>query len=415
MAFEVLKSSVAKLFSAPEQKSAPLCYDSWGLDAFLAPATISNVVVTPQTALKVPAVASAINLISGAMATIPARLMRNIDGSKEVASEHPASRLVSTVANERVSAGALRQRLTTDALLFGNAYAFANRVNGRVLEIVRLDPNAVSVQIDQLTGSPIYRSTTDKGRIFDADELIHIPAPTSLDGVTGIPVIHLAREAIGLAITMEARAAKLFGVSARPSGVIEFTDKLDEDTVKRIAAGWRAAHEGMDNAGRTAILHAGGKFNPHEFKSTDAQFAELWREQIIQIARAFNVPPSMIFELTSGTFANVEAQSRQFVNFTLAPWIAKFRDEFERALLTEDERDTYSIDFETSALIAVDTTAATDRVAKLRAAGVWTANDARRELGLPAHVDGDRLDSPHTTPGAAPGVSDVSAKQGALA
>ncbi len=411
MAFEILKSSVAKLFSAPEQKSAVVTYDNWGLDAFLAPATLSNVVVNAQTAMRVPAVAAAVNLIAGAIGTLPARIVRTVDGSKETAIDHPAARLVATAANDRVSAGALRQRLALDALLHGNGVAFANRVNGRVIEIVRIDPHAVSIQLDPMTGEAIYRSTADKSRILDPRDVIHIPAPVSFDGVTGVSPIALAREAIGLAIVMEARAAKLFGVSARPAGVIEVPGNVGEEAIRRMGAGWRAAQEGAENGGKTPILHDGATFNPLTFSSVDAQFVELRKEQTVEIARAFGVPATMLFELSGGTFSNTEQQGRQFVTFTLAPWLSTFTDEFGRALLSDDERDDHAIEFDTGALVAVDTAARTDRIAKLRSAGVFTANDARRELGLPAHTDGDRLDSPHTTPGAAPNVSNNPAKQ----
>ena len=399
MAFEVIKTSVAKLFGASEQKSLITPYDAWGLDAFLTPSTISNVVVTPQIAMRVPAVNAAVNLIAGAIGSLPARIVQNVEGSK-ITAEHQAARLVSVAANDRTSAGKLRERLAFDALLHGNGFAFANRVGGRVVEIIRLDPHAVTVQVDIMTGEAIYRSAVEKGRILDPRDVIHIPAPVSFDGVTGISPIQLAREAIGLAITMEARAAKLFGTSARPSGVIEVPGNVGDDTVKRMGAGWRAAHEGMDNAGRTPILHDGATFRPLVFSSVDAQFLEMRREQVVEIARAFGVPATMLFELSHGTFANTEQQGRQFTTFTLAPWLSTFVDEFGRALLTEDERQNHAIEFDTGALVAVDTAARTDRIAKLRSAGVFTANDARRELGLPAHADGDRLDSPHTTPGA---------------
>lgn len=355
--------------------------------------------------MRVPAVAAAVNLISSSIGTLPARIVRTDNGSKVVAEDHDAFRLVARFANDRVSAGKLRERLAMDALLHGNAYAYANRVGNRVVEIVRLDPASVSLQLDPRTGEPIYRSTVDK-HVFDPATLIHIPAPTSFDGVSGVSPIFLAKEAIGLALVMEARAAKLFGVSARPSGVIEVPQNVGEDALKRMGAGWRAAHEGAENSGRTPILHDGASFKPMIFSSVDAQFLEMRREQTLEIARAFGVPPTMIAELSAGTFANTEQQSLQFIKHTLAPWLSTFADELARALLTDDERDTYAIEFDVDALIAIDTAARTDRIAKLRSAGVMTANDARAELGLPAHDEGDTLTSPHTTAGAAPSANE---------
>nr|WP_255700000.1 phage portal protein [Jiella avicenniae] len=371
------------------------------MDSFLAPATVSNVAVTAQTALRVPAVALAVNLIAGSIGSIPARIVREIDGSSEDASEHPNYRLVYRRANDRQTAAKLRERLAMDALLFGNAFAFVNRVGGRVVEIVRLDPHAVSIQIDPQTGEAIYRSTVT-GAVLNPADLIHVPAQTSIDGVTGISPIALAREAIALAIVMEQRAARLFGTSARPSGTIEIPGDVPEERVKRMGANWRSAHEGAENGGKTPILTDGARFNPLIFSSVDAQFIEMRREQIVEIARAFNVPATMLFELSNGTFANVEQQSRQFVTYTLKHWTEAFIGEYERTLLSDEERDDHRVSLDTEALISVDTAAQAERIAKLRASGSMTANDARAELGLPARPDGDTLGSPYTTPGAAP-------------
>ncbi|KAB0679514.1 phage portal protein [Aureimonas leprariae] len=412
MDFSSIKASVARMFSPVETKSAVVPYDAWGLEGFLTPTTISSVVVSSQSAMRVPAVALAVNLIASSIGSLPARIVRSDSGSKEILVDHPAFGLIARAANDRLSAGKLRERLAMDALLHGNGFAFANRVDGRVVEILRLEPSAIGIQIEPTTGEVLYRLNAAGGRILDPRDVIHIPAPVSFDGVTGVSPIQLAREAIALAITMEARAAKLFGVSARPSGVIEFADKMGEEDLKRIGTGWRAAHEGGGNAGKTALLHGGGKFTPFTFSSVDAQFLEMRREQIVEIARAFGVPATMLFELSNGTFANTEQQGRQFVTFTLAPWLSTFAGELGRALLGDE--DGASIEFDTDALVAVDTAARTDRIAKLRAAGVMTANDARRELGLPAHADGDRLDSPFTTAGnAAPSTTETKKEQAA--
>lgn len=53
----------------------------------------------------------------------------------------------------------------------------------------------------------------------------------------------------------------------------------------------------------------------------DAQFAENRLEQIREIARVFRVRPTMLFELSRGTWSNTEEMTRQFYNITLKPWL----------------------------------------------------------------------------------------------
>ncbi|MCQ0986030.1 phage portal protein [Jiella sp. LLJ827] len=346
--------------------------------------------------MRVPAVSAAVTLISTSIGSIPASITRTVNGSKVEATNHPAFRLVAKAANDRVSAGKLRERLIFDALTTGNGYAFANRVNGRVIETVRLDPAAVSIQLDQMTGEAIYRSTAN-GAVLDPADLIHVPAPVTFDGVTGVSPIQLAREAIALAIVLEQRAARLFGTSARPAGVIQAPQGVTPEAAAKAKASWEASHGGAEVSGKTPVLYDGMTFEPLIFSSVDAQFIESRREQTVEIARAFNVPATMLQELQHGTFSNTEQMARQFVTYTLTPWLSTIAGELERALLSDEDRDDHSIEFDTDALLAVDTATRVDRIQKLRSAGVLTANDVRREEGYPALPDGDTLASPFTT------------------
>jgi phage portal protein BeeE len=74
---------------------------------------------------------------------------------------------------------------------------------------------------------------------------------------------------------------------------------MGEESVRKARLAWRATHEGHDGGGQTAILYDGADFKPFTLASTDAQFLENRKFQILEIARAFRVPPSMLFDLTA--------------------------------------------------------------------------------------------------------------------
>lgn len=230
---------------------------------------------------------------------------------------------------------------------------------------------------------------------------MHVPALTSFDGLTGVSPITLNREAIALALTLEAHAARLFGRGARPSGTLNLTGKLSPEAANRIRDSWNAAH-GAGESGRTAILEEGAEFKLLTFSSVDAQFAEMRADQGYEICRAFNVQPSMIGIVDRATWGNAETQNRQFLMFTLRPWLAAFKAAYERLLLSDDEVETHVIDFITDDLVKADTAARAESYAKLRAAGVITANEVRALENLPAHPEGNTLASPYTSSGTTP-------------
>lgn len=92
--------------------------------------TLSNMSVTPKSAMTVPAVASAVELIAEAVGTLPVKLfVRNAEG-RAADAKHPAFRLAHDEANDT--------QLAHDALLNDKGgFALANRVNGRVVEFIR--------------------------------------------------------------------------------------------------------------------------------------------------------------------------------------------------------------------------------------------------------------------------------------
>jgi len=113
---------------------------------FGAAPTYSNISVTPATAMRVPAVASAVTLIADAVGTLPVKLyVRNGKGRK-ADTAHPAFTLAHDEANGWTSAAELRTQLTRDALLHDNGgFAAAVRSNtGNVVEFTQLERTLVA-------------------------------------------------------------------------------------------------------------------------------------------------------------------------------------------------------------------------------------------------------------------------------
>ncbi|MFO1099045.1 MAG: phage portal protein [Xanthobacteraceae bacterium] len=166
---------------------------------------------------------------------------------------------------------------------------------------------------------------TGAKRTFDRQDIIHLRA-RSLDGVSGISPTQSCREAIGLSLVMERYAGKLFGNSARPSGVLSFKENLTDKALANVRAIWNATHGG-DKSGGTAILEGCAEWKPITLTSTDAQFLELRQFQILEIARAFRVPPTWLMQYDRATRSNAAEMRRHFLDFCIAPWLKKWEGE----------------------------------------------------------------------------------------
>ncbi|MDZ7874890.1 MAG: phage portal protein [Rhizobium sp.] len=117
MNFTGIVSSAKKALGLPvEQKAYSLTDPAIG-ELFGVIPTASGVVVTGNSAMHVPAVLQAVRLISETIGSLPCKLYREADDSKEAAKDHPGHKITHSRANDWTSAGQLRIDLTVDALL----------------------------------------------------------------------------------------------------------------------------------------------------------------------------------------------------------------------------------------------------------------------------------------------------------
>nr|WP_184803857.1 phage portal protein [Rhizobium leucaenae] len=387
-----------KQAAVPETKSELTDPTSESWEALLggfATSLSTGVTVSAHSAMRVPAVNCAVRTIAETVATLPAQVFKSDGKSKQVDTSHPAHELVHDDANEWMSAGKLRENVTIDAILHGDGFAYVSKASdGSPMEILHLTRDKISVEY-LLTGEPIYRVG---GNETPADQIIHLQAP-SIDGQRGLGLLSAGRDAIGLAILLERTAANLHKNNARPGGILSFKGLMKPDALKRAGEAWRKTHGGS-GAGGVAPLDNDARYTPIAFTSVESQHNEQRIFSIGEISRLTRVPVTMLQELSSGTFANVEMQSLQFLQFCLLPWLRAWTDAYRRCLLQPKERGPYCISFEVADLLRGDSAARAEAYAKYRASGVMTGNDVRRELGLPALPDGDALSSPFTTAGA---------------
>ncbi len=360
----------------------------------LVPSATTGTVITPETALRVPAVSSAIRIISDAVASLDLAVKEvGEDGTLTAAPEHPVAALLRGSANDWTDWFSLIRDLTIDALGSDRGgMAYVNRVgDARIAEIIRYRRGVIDVQFDQLTGEPRY---TIDSRPVAASEIIHLRCPFGRSPIT------LACEAIGVAQALDKHAAKLFGRGARPSGALLFPKGMGEASVKAARAAWRATHEGDDANGQTAILYDGAEFKPFTFNSTDAQFLENRKFQILEIARVFRVPPSMLFEHDRATWSNTEQMGREFLSYTLEPWLRAAEGALNRALFTDDERGRYVLKFDRDDLTRADLSTRATVINSLVAGRVINPNEGREWLGLPPRDGGSVFENPNITPDA---------------
>ncbi len=331
------------------------------------------------------AVYACVRTIAESIASLPLHLYQFRNGGKEKAIDHSLYSLLHDAPNNEMTSFAFRENLIVQLLLRGNCYSYITRTlsgRGAVKELYPLAASQMSVERND-DGELIYRyrrydeknpNFKEKGEIIlRQDEVLHV-AGLGFDGIIGYSPIAMAKNAIGLSIACEDFGSNFFANGARPSGILK-TPTLIKNPEK-LRESWQSMYGGA-NAGKVAILEEGMSYESISIPPEDAQFLQTRKFQIAEIARIFRVPLHFLNELDHATFSNIEEQSREFVIYTLTPWIARLEQAFNKALLLPSEKKKYFIKFNLSGLLRGNYSSRMQGYAVGRQNGWLSANDIR--------------------------------------
>ena len=119
------------------------------------------------------------------------------------------------------------------------------------------------------------------------------------------------------------------------------------------------------------------KFHSIGIPPEQAQFIATRKFQLNEIARIFRIPPHMIGDLDKSSFSNIEQQSREFVKYTLDPWVSRWEQAIHKSLLKPDEKRQYFVKFNVDGLLRGDYESRMNGYAIGRQNGWLSANDIR--------------------------------------
>ncbi|QFY60359.1 phage portal protein [Rhizobium grahamii] len=356
------------------------------LEAIFAGIVPGSVSVSTAQAMTVPAVQAAIRIISEAAASLDVKVVEIVDGVAQDRPDHQANKILSGSANEWTSGYELIRDLVAAALVHDRGgLAYVTKVRDEPREAIQYRPSVITVDYDSATGQPTYKLNNVA---TPADSIIHVRGPFNRSPLS------LAREAIGTAKSMETYAGQFFQNGARPGGIIMAKKSVGDTGVKAMLKGWKEAFAGSANAGKTAVLWDETGYQQLTMNSTDAQFLENRKFQIIEIARAFRVPPAMLFDLDRATWSNGEQQGKEFLSYTLEPWLKVLETAFARALFTPEEKVRYRVVFDRDDLTRADLTSRAAAISSLITARVLNPNEARNWLGMPPRDGGNEYSNP---------------------
>lgn len=353
--------------------------------SYLFGRTTSGKNVNEMTALQTTAVYACVRILAEAIASLPIHVYKHKDVGKEQDVNHQLYYLLHDEPNPDMTSFVFRETLMSHLLIWGNAYAQIIRDGrGQVLALYPLLPDRVSVKRDD-KGELYYvyqRSEEDnpnfkdKGNIIlKKSEVLHVPG-LGFDGLIGYSPIAMAKNAVGMTLATEEYGASFFANGANPGGVLEHPGILKDPS--KVRDSWNQVYQGTNNSHKVAVLEEGMSYKTIGIPPNEAQFLETRKFQINEIARLYRIPPHMVGDLEKSSFSNIEQQSLEFVKYTLDPWVVRFEQAFQKALLLPDEKKNYFIKFNVDGLLRGDYQSRMNGYAIGRQNGWLSTNDIRR-------------------------------------
>lgn len=345
-----------------------------------------------RDALTLPAVLRAAEILCGVFAMTPMIYYRRTPDGPERAEGSPLYELFHDRPNGVQSPFLFKEVMLGDMLFAGKFAAFVHRDEMfQPDQLTRLDPYGVgmSTSWDKSDGYEIFYDCTlpsgGRERLTRAS-CWYVPG-FSRNGLTGFDRINLMDTALRGARSTAEYAARFWQNNSQPPIALTLKGKVDRDVKRQIREDWKALYGGPANAGEPAVLDQETDVKSLGTPNKDSQFLEARQFGVVEVARAFGVPPHLLFELSRATFSNIEQQSLEFVIYNMGPHYERVAS---AATFFFAEPGHY-FEFLPDALLKGDIKSRFEAYGMAIDKGVMNPDEVRRRENLRSRPGGDRF------------------------
>lgn len=341
--------------------------------------------VTIDSALQVPAVNAAVNFLARTLAALPKHVYRDTKKGPEriggkmhiVVHENP---------NDEMNAFKFWQYFWQQVFTGGRGLAWIERAGPNIEAIWLLEPGKTTIRREN--GRITYEYG---GKKYPSADVIDVPYMLKPDMLKHYGPVHLASKAIQLALAMNDYASGFFAGGGVPPLAFVGPLPAGPEAMKRAVADVaRAVKHAKESSTPIFPMPPGYELKPVGFDPEKGQMTDARQFQIEEIARAYQMPPVFLQDLTHGTFTNSEQQDLHFVKHLVGQWAEALEDEMNLKLFGRMSNTRY-VEHNLDGLQRGDFQTRMEGLSKGIQNALLTPNEARALLNRPALPDGDGL------------------------
>ena len=334
------------------------------LSALLAGETISR-----EKAMNIPAVASAVDMISSAVASMPVRLFKYKDDKVEEVTKDERVAMLNSDTHDTLDGFQMKKACVLDFLLDGNGYIFIKREDSNdVSGLYYVDDRFIAISILE---EPIYKTYRIGcgGGMYEPFQFIKLLRNTR-DGARGFGVTEEVSKALETAYRTMIYQLKMAKTNGNKRGFLKSERRLGQDEINLLKKAWNNLYS-TDSEENVVVLNNGIDFREASNTSVEMQLNETVKNLADQIKDMFHISDD--FNLT--------------FKLAIYPVVKAFETALNRDLLLEKEKGKYFFELDVKEIIRANVKERYESYKLAKECGFMTINEMRRMENM-NHIEG---------------------------
>lgn len=339
---------------------------SFGED--LLRALIGSTVIDEDAAMNIPKVAKSVHLLSDMVSMLPIKLFEEsyVDGKKKVKeiTNDVRLKLLNDETGDTLDGVQFKRAMVQDYLLYGNGYAFINKLGNHFKSIHYVANHYVSVA---KSPDPIFKDFDMMvyGTNYKPYQFLKVLRSTK-DGATGKGIIEENSELLKTAYATLQYEQMLVKTGGNKKGFVKSAKKLSQEAMNALKSAWNRLYGG-NSTENVVVLNDGLDFQEASQTSVEMQMNEKKKTLDEQLVDLFNINMND-FEKT--------------IREAVIPILTAFECALNRDFLLEKEKESFYFAFDTKDILKGDIKKRFEAYQIAVKAGWMTRNEIRYEEDL---------------------------------
>lgn len=320
---------------------------------------------TRADALSIPAVATAVDWISGAISGLPIRMYKKTDsGYQEVFDDYRID-LVNQYSGNCMTASDLFKNIITDYLLDGNGFAYVVKRGNKIEKLSYIPPVKLTYTESVDCIDKVLKVWVDNREIRDYD-LFRICRHTK-NGLTGIGFVSDNQLLLSTILNSLDYENKTTSSGVR-RGFLKSKFKLDKDKLKSLKEAWRKLRNRDSDV---LVLNEGIEFENATSTATESQLSQNKEINTRAVLTYFGLPSNFLTNANSDSYKTA-------VMIAVLPIVAQLENALNEFLLLESEKGSLKFVIDTNSLMRTNIVERYNAYKTGIDSGVLTIDEVRR-------------------------------------